>query len=49
MLAILDRYKIFLITLAVIALIVLLWMFISAQSGNKTPSRGVFVILRMIG
>lgn len=49
MLAVLDRYKAFLIILSVIVLAILLWLFISAQDGDKLPSRGVFVLNRMIG
>lgn len=44
MLAVLDRYKAFLIILSVIALTILLWLFISAQDKDKVPSRGVFVL-----
>lgn len=49
MLAVLDRYKAFLIILSVIVLAILLWLFIGAQDGDKLPSRGVFVLNRMIG
>ncbi len=49
MLAVLDRYKAFLIFVSVIVLAILLWLFISAKDGNKLPSRGVFVLCRMIG
>lgn len=48
MLAVLDRYKAFLIVLTFIALVILLWFFISARDGDKVPSRGVFVLCRMI-
>lgn len=49
MLAVLDRYKAFLIILVVIAMAILLWLLISAQDGDKAPSRGVFVLCRTIG
>lgn len=48
MLVVLERYKAFLIILAVAALAIMLWLFISAQDSDKVPSRGVFVLLRMI-
>jgi hypothetical protein len=48
MLVVLERYKAFLIILAVVALAILLWLFISAQDGDRAPSRGVFVLLRLI-
>lgn len=49
MLAVLERYKAFVIILAVVALVILLWLLISAQDSDKTPSRGVFVLCRMVG
>lgn len=44
MLAVLNRYRAFLIILMLIVVAVLIWLFISAQSSDKTPSRGVFVL-----
>lgn len=49
MLAVLDRYKAFLIILSVIALAILLWLLISMRDVDKTPSRGVFVMSRIVG
>lgn len=44
MLAVINRYKLFLIILSLILLTVLLWLFISGQEGEGDPSRGVFVL-----
>ena len=45
MLAVLNKYKLFLIILTLVVLAVLIFLFISAQSGEKVPTRGVFVLL----
>jgi hypothetical protein len=44
MLAVLNKYKIFLILITLILLIVLAWLIIDGQGRNKTPTRGVFVL-----
>lgn len=44
MLAVLSRYKLFLIILTLIVLAVLIFLFISGQNSEKIPSRGVFVL-----
>lgn len=44
MLAVLNKYKIFLILVTLILLIVLAWLVIDGLGKNKTPSRGVFVL-----
>jgi len=49
MLVVLERYKAFLIILTAVALAILLWLLISTHDGSKTPSRGVFVLTRMVG
>ncbi|HEX2947713.1 MAG TPA: hypothetical protein VHT96_17380 [Clostridia bacterium] len=45
MLAILNRYKLFLIIMTLIVLAVLIILFITSQNNEKIPSRGVFVLL----
>lgn len=44
MLAVLNRYKLFLIILTLIVLAVLIFLFVSGQNSGKIPSRGVFVL-----
>ncbi len=46
MLAILNRYKALLVVFVLIALAALIWLFVSGQSNNKVPSKGVFVMER---
>jgi len=48
MLAILNRYKLFLIILTLIVLTVLIILFITSQSNEKIHSRGVFVMIGSI-
>jgi hypothetical protein len=48
MLAVLNRYKIFIIILMGVILAALLWMLISGLGKNKIPSRGVFVMQKLI-
>lgn len=48
MLAVINRYKLFLIILSLILLAVLLWMFISGQGSDSDPSRGVFVLAHFL-
>jgi len=43
MLAVLSKYKALLIIFAIIVLAAVIWLFISAQSDGKVPSKGVFV------
>jgi cell division protein FtsN len=45
MLAILNRYKLFLIILTLIVLTVLILLFITSQNNDKIPTRGVFVMI----
>ncbi len=44
MLAILNKYKLFLIILTLIVLAVLILLFVTSQNNEKIPSRGVFVM-----
>lgn len=44
MLAVINRYKVFFIILALIALTALFLLFLSARSNSKVPSKGVFVM-----
>ena len=44
MLAVLNRYRIFLVILTLILLVVLIWLFLAGQGKSKVPSRGVFVL-----
>jgi len=44
MLAVLNRYRLFLVILIIIIIAALIWAYIMVQGGNKTPSRGVFVV-----
>ncbi len=46
MLAVINRYKVFFIILACIALAALVWLLLSTQSNSKAPSKGVFVMSR---
>lgn len=43
MLAVIYRYKVFLIILALIILSALIWLLLSAQGSSRVPSKGVFV------
>ncbi|MEN6313568.1 MAG: hypothetical protein ABFD25_04885 [Clostridiaceae bacterium] len=44
MLAIINRYKLFLIIIALVLLAVLIWMIAAGQGEKGDPSRGVFVL-----
>jgi high-affinity Fe2+/Pb2+ permease len=44
MLAVINRYKVFFIILAFIALAILVWLLLSARSDSRIPSKGVFVL-----
>lgn len=44
MLAILNRYKVYLILLSVVLFILILWLLITEAGRSKEPTRGVFVI-----
>lgn len=48
MIAVIQRYKPVLIVIALIMAAILAWLIISRQNSNKIPSRGVFVMERMI-
>ena len=44
MLAVLSRYKLFLVILLLIITAALIWLYIAVQGTSKTPTRGVFVM-----
>ncbi len=45
MLAVLNRYKLFLIVLTLIVLAILIILFVTSRTNEKVPSRGVFVMI----
>ncbi len=49
MLAVINRYKVFFIILAFIALAALVWLLLSTQGNSKVPSKGVFVFSQAAG
>ena len=49
MLAVLSRYKLIFIIMALIILILMTWLFIRNQESEKAPSRVVFVLKRIAG
>ncbi|NLK86334.1 MAG: hypothetical protein GX279_02440 [Clostridiaceae bacterium] len=44
MLAVINRYKVFFIIIALIVLAVLSWLLLSTRGSSKIPSKGVFVL-----
>jgi lipopolysaccharide export system protein LptC len=48
MLAVLNRHKVVFIIMALIILALLAWLLIGSQESDTTPSRGVFVLNRLV-
>lgn len=48
MLAVISRHKVIFIIMALIILVLLTWLFVGGQQSDNTPSRGVFVLERIV-